>query len=175
MFSSKFLRFAVVDGRPAGAGPCGQDRILACVGTESIPVSNDQDLKEERPAKAAGRSSRFIAQGLRSGASPKKMGLFLMLFGRTSSDSREREAKRREGMNDPSGTASPCRRVIADFLRSQLRRIGLGHPLGRDPSRISMPAIQTNPANGIGHQPGLCNPFGKLLRWLFVRCVSSTP
>jgi len=26
------------------------------------------------------------------------------------------------------------------FLRSQLRRIGLGHPLGRDPLRTSMPA-----------------------------------
>src|SRR5215510_7934720 len=31
----------------------------------------------ERPAKAAGRSSRLIAQGLRSGVSPKKCRLFL--------------------------------------------------------------------------------------------------
>jgi hypothetical protein len=30
---------------------------------------------------------------------------------------------------------------LSRFLRSQLRRIGLGHPLGRDPSRTSMPAI----------------------------------
>ena len=30
--------------------------------------------------------------------------------------------------------------VCSRFLRSHLRRIGLGHPLGRDPLRTSMPA-----------------------------------
>jgi hypothetical protein len=81
--------------------PCGWDRILACVGTESIPVSGGQNLKEEHPAKAAGRSSRFVAQGLRSGASPKKMGLLVYCSsGRARFDSRER-SKKLLGERDP--------------------------------------------------------------------------
>ena len=82
------------------------------------------ETQKDRPARAAGQSSRFIAQGLRSGTSPKKWADL-------------RTAERHWGRNQkPSSTDEVCRRVsISRFLRSQLRRIGLGHPPGRDPWR----------------------------------------
>lgn len=176
MFSGKFVRFAWFErAAPIGCMFRRWDRILARVGTRSIPlIARQQNVKEERPAKAAGRSSRFIAQGLRSGASPKKMGAFVQ---RPSGEQRwlgEGEAESLRGKKRPPGTALPCRRAIADFLRSQLRRIGLGHPLGRDPLRTSMPASQTTPANSIGYHSARSSPVGRLRRWLFARCVSNT-
>ena len=80
----------------------------------------------ERPAKAAGRSSRLMAQGLRSGASPKKCGLIVKI----SSPQNQKPS---------SALMRACRRAISRFLRSQLRRIGLGHPPGRDPVRTIEP------------------------------------
>ena len=65
----------------------------------------------DRRAKAARRSSRFIAQSLRSGAFTKLM---------------RQKAK----------TPESCTRGLAcRSLRSQLRRLGFGHPFGRDPVR----------------------------------------
>ena len=53
------------------------DRIHACVGNGGIPMPEGDERRDlERPAKAAGRSSHFIAQGLRSGTSPKKWADF---------------------------------------------------------------------------------------------------
>jgi len=61
------IPFSRTDGR--WWGECGWDRILLRVGTAGIPAGKTH---LERPAKTAGRSSRFEAQGLRSEASPKK-------------------------------------------------------------------------------------------------------
>jgi hypothetical protein len=53
--------------------------------------------------------------------------------------------------NPPARSMSSSRRV-SRFLLSQLRRIGLGHPLGRGPLRTTMPAMGT--AIGV-HDAGL--------------------
>jgi len=45
----------------------------------------------------------------------------------------------------------------------------------RDPSRTSMPASRTNPANSNGHQPARSNLVDRLRRWPFVRYASNTP
>jgi hypothetical protein len=58
-----FQRVSQIRGRLTratrrSAGLDERDRILACVGTESIPVSGGvKTSKRSRPAKAAGRSS----------------------------------------------------------------------------------------------------------------------
>ena len=183
MFSGRFLRFAATEQAVSSAGqPCGWDRILSCVGTDSIPVSGGQ-LQRGAPGKSSRAIFAFCSPRppLRSFTKEngafglRKWGFWVNALRENAFDSGERSKKLLVGKNDPSGTASPCRRVVADFLRSQLRRIGLGHPLGRDPSRTSMPAIRTNPASGIGHQTGQRNLFGTLQRWPFARCVSSTP
>ena len=99
-----------------------RDRILTCVGAGSIPNNRGSNL--ERPAKAAGRSSRFVAQSLRLGVSPKKCRLVLLLA--------ENNQPSRARIGDCG------RALVSRFLRSQLRRIGPGHPPGRDPVRTSM-------------------------------------
>src|SRR5579885_2209053 len=102
MFSGEFVRFRYLGGRPAGSVPGRWDRILAHVGTKRYlrlgylllahvgtkrypSLSRSKSSKRSARQKAAGRSSRFIAQGLCSGASPKKWGFLLTLFGRGSS------------------------------------------------------------------------------------------
>src|SRR5215831_1625898 len=109
------------------------DRILAGIGNGGMPTARGTKKRDlERPAKAAGRSSRFIAQGLRSGASPKKWA-----------DYKDLPAARGRSQK-PSSTDEVCQRVsISRFLRSQLRRIGLGHPPGRDPVRTVEKGIAT--------------------------------
>ncbi len=72
-----------------GGNRAARDRILACVGTSGIPLMGEQLQRQlERPAKAAGRSSRFKAQGLRSGASPKKWADLKTLLNGTGVESR---------------------------------------------------------------------------------------
>ena len=158
-FPAGFSDFSAAEQAVSSSGqPCGWDRILSCVGTDSIPVSGGQNLKEERPARAAGRSSRFVAQGLRSGTSPKKCRLFVF------------SVRNRKPSHARSGGWEGS---YSRFLRSQLRRIGLGHPLGRDPLRTSMPATLTATNSG-GHRPARCNLVCRLRRWRSVRCVWNT-
>ena len=151
----------------------GWDRILACVGTESIPVSDSK-----RQGGAPGKSSRAIFAFYRPrpplGSLTQENGHYLMLLGRTRWIRRERR-RSVAAEERPSGTASPCRRITADFLRSRLRRTGLGHPLGRDPLRTSLPASRVNLADSIGHQLAQSNLVGRLRRWLLEQCASNTP
>jgi hypothetical protein len=72
--------------------------------------------------------------------------------------------------NPPAHKPIMCGRVvISRFLRSQPRRIGLGHPLGRDPARTidKLPAPpagarKARAAEGIGHWTGRSSPAGRL-------------
>ena len=57
----------------------------------------------------------------------------------------------------------------ADFFGASPRRIGLGHPLGRDPGRTidtdywrDPRAAEATTAGGIGRSPARLNPAGKL-------------
>ena len=105
----------------------------------------------------------------------RKMGLSCsMLFGKRLRFGREKQKAVCGKRMTPPAQRRHAGGVVADFLRSQLRRIGLGHPLGRDPSRTSMPASRTSPANSNGHQPARSNLVDRLLRWPFVRYASNT-
>ena len=112
---SRFVRFG--SWRVVGMHE-RRDRILACVGTRVYPGPTTPlgNARQERP----GASSRFIAQGLGSGTSPKKCRLFSFVC-----------PKKRETLPRPFEGHGR----VSRFLWSQLRRIGPGHPLGRDPER----------------------------------------
>jgi hypothetical protein len=62
-------------------------------------------IHSERPAKAAGRPSRFMAQDLRSEASPKKWGLLLLhaprFFRTEKNNPLAPDKERREGCGQP--------------------------------------------------------------------------
>jgi hypothetical protein len=108
------------------ARACRRGRRHRSIGPARATLSTDKGNKERR-AKAARRSSRSSAQGLRSsGTSPKKAFSPVL--------QKQRPLAVSNGSADDKG---PCRRCL---LRSQPRsRLGLGHPLGRDPWRTNPP------------------------------------
>ena len=99
-----------------------RDRILACIGSGGIPVAGESGFGA--PGKSGRAIFAFYSPRPPLGSFTKEMGLILI----------PRLARGRN--QKPSGTDENVPEGFCDrFLRSQLRRIGLGHPLGRDPSR----------------------------------------
>ena len=176
MFSCGFLRLPVLDGAAgAGAGPFRRDRILACVGTESIPRLRRSKRQRGAPGKTSRAIFAFCSPRPPLGGFTKENGaLGLMLFGRTRSI-RERKAEScwwermtlRHSVTMPEGCsrfsseptpshrpwASARARPLADFDASK----------------------RTNPANSNGHQPARSSLVDRLRRWPFVRYASNTP
>ena len=89
-----------------------RDRILTCVGAGSIPNNRGSNL--ERPAKAAGRASRFVAQSLRSEVSPKKCRLSCFALGGKQTALPRPNRGLREGSGEPiSSEPTPSHRPWA--------------------------------------------------------------
>ena len=134
-----------------------RDRILTCVGAGSIPNNRGSNL--ERPAKAAGRSSRFVAQSLRSGVSPKKCRLsgFSVLESRQPS----RDWGTAGGLGEPiSSEPTPSHRPWAST---------------RARPRADLDAAKRATAvAGIGPQLEQSSLGGRLRRWPVGRCVWNT-
>jgi len=94
---------------------------------------------EEGRATAARPSSRSYAQGLRSEASPKKWGSARNLLVACSTPPAAGNKVRGCALRPAQAGSPPAtrggRRAVSRFLRSQLRRIGLGHPRQARPRR----------------------------------------
>jgi hypothetical protein len=118
------------------------DRILARVGTTGIPA--------EEGRRTAIRSARQKRPGglrvLKPKASARRLHQRngLLIFWLCTMACRQESTGARAGAETKTTTLPHrgilCRRVVVSrFLRSQPRRIGLGHPLGRDPARTIVP------------------------------------
>src|SRR5207245_10008472 len=110
----------------------------------------------ERPAKAAGRSARFKAQGLRSETSPKKWAFyFLALRAGTRSTGLGPERKPK-----PSRTEESCAGGLwsADFFGASPVASALGIRSGATPCGQSIATT----ADGNDRWPARSSPAGKL-------------
>ena len=140
--------FRVVSQIPGGVSAeavgrwCGVDRILACIGNDGIPMSRGtRKAGFGTPGKSGRAIFAFYSPRPPLGSLTKEMGLILKPLNGTG-----------ETRNPPVHPHRVCRRVsISRFLRSQLRRIGLGHPPGRDPWRTVEKRIVMR-ASGSGHR-----------------------
>ena len=140
-FSESRLAFALVHG---GQRLPKWDRIPAHVGGRSIPAPNRQ---KERPAKAAGRPSRFIAQGLRSGASPKKCRLFLFSLSEKTSPPTPHQERGR-AMEPISSEPTPSYRPWASARARPLADVDASN--------------RSTAANSSGRRPAQSNLVGRL-------------
>jgi hypothetical protein len=149
----------------AGVG-VQRDRILACIGMTGIPAAGRAG-RTKTGIGAPGKSSRavfaFLCPRPPLGDFTKEMRLN---FGAQHESGRQWLG----GMDhfaDRSGSRTlPHRRIVrgrvcvSRFLRSQPRRIGLGHPRGRDPSRIidngHRPTGEPRTYNGSRYWPLVC-------------------
>ena len=137
------------------------DRILDRIGTRGIPAPMGGKGNKERPAKSSRAIFAFYSPGPPLGRLTKEMGLFDAR--RTWPMELNRFAVLQGWMRAPPAGHRRTGGVCSRFLRSHLRRIGLGHPLGRDPLRTSMPATKlTTAANSSDHRPARSNPAGRL-------------
>src|ERR1700677_2680240 len=108
------------------------DRILVCIGRRGIPpVGGGEKLKAERPASRA--IIAFYGPRPPLGGFTQEMGFLFTGVEEQGVDACGRS--RKAGEEYPSGRRLTVPEGGSRFLRSQLRRIGLGHPPGRDPLR----------------------------------------